>query len=71
MVYFCRKLILFGLIKGYLRKVNKYPVNPNELERKWQNGQANLDKICSSNGKSVKKIEQELDDDQEILIFIK
>lgn len=57
MTFFSRKLILFGLMKGYLRKVNKYPISlaenllaSNETSKKWLTGNFNYDKICSSLG---------------------
>lgn len=59
-----RKLILFGLLKGFLKKLNKYPISlqdPNckipDENKKSLTGIYNLDKICSTNGKLLFHIE--------------
>jgi len=52
-------LILFGLLKGFLRKLHKYPITlqetqaKNEEEKKWLTGFLNFDNICSSLGKTI------------------
>jgi hypothetical protein len=72
-----KKLILFGLIKGYLRKINKYPVSIQnsqagiESSKKWLTGIYNYDKICSSLGLSIKGIDEQLDEDMNVYICIK
>jgi len=72
-----RKAILFGLIKGYLSKINKYPVSLQEPQskiessKKWLTGYHNYDKICSALGMSIKTIEEQLDEDFSIVCCIK
>jgi len=54
-----RKLILFGLLKGFLKKLHKYPIAlqdtqaKNDDEKKWLTGVFNFDNICSSLGKNI------------------
>jgi hypothetical protein len=72
-----RKLILFGLIKGYLKKINKYPVCLQDQQsqagysKKWLTGFYNYDKICSSLGYSTQTIEEQLDQDPTVVIIVK
>jgi hypothetical protein len=72
-----KKLILFGLIRGYLRKINKYPVSiidtqvGIESSRKWLTGIYNYDKICSSLGMSIRGIDEQLDEDMNVYVIIK
>ncbi len=57
-----RKLILFGLLKGILRKLNKYPMSltdinqaaTNPSSKKYFNGYHNYDKLCSVFGELKK-----------------
>jgi hypothetical protein len=66
-------------MKGYLRKVNKYPVSIQdiqsgssaELSRKWHTGIYNYDKICSSLGLSLKALEDQLDQDMSVFVYNK
>lgn len=72
-----KKAILFGLIKGYLKKINKYPISLQEPQtkidnsKKWLTGMHNYDKICSSLGMSIKTIDEQLDEDFNIVICLK
>jgi hypothetical protein len=65
-------------MKNYLRKVNKYPINlvdPNSKQQSavklWLTGIFNYDKICSSTGSSVQKIEETFDANFDVVVCVK
>ncbi|CAF0796246.1 unnamed protein product [Brachionus calyciflorus] len=75
-----KKLILFGLIKRLLRKINKYPIslddasltNGTELSSEINlPGDCSYDKLCSQNRISIKKIEETLDKLPNVIVCIK
>ncbi|XP_015179616.1 PREDICTED: nitrogen permease regulator 2-like protein isoform X1 [Polistes dominula] len=76
-----RRLVQFGLIEGFIRRVYKYPillpgVPYNEETRnnpvyKYFTGTYNLDEICCSTGQSVAQIEEIVERDPNIVMLWK
>lgn len=71
-----KKLILFGLLKGFLKKIHKYPITLGskdklEDEKKRYTGIFNMDKICSSLGVGVRSVDEQLDEDKDVIVCIK
>ncbi|KAI4490924.1 hypothetical protein M0802_010598, partial [Mischocyttarus mexicanus] len=76
-----KRLVQFGLIEGFIRRVYKYPillpgVPYNEETRnnpvyKYFTGTYNLDEICCSTGQSVAQIEEIVERDPNIVMLWK
>ncbi|ELT95816.1 hypothetical protein CAPTEDRAFT_222035 [Capitella teleta] len=71
-----RKLIQYGSMQGYIRRLHKYPVKlPNEggssflrhLYR-WFSGAHSYDEICTATGLSHQELDEKLDCDPSIVI---
>ncbi|KTW31318.1 nitrogen permease regulating protein NPR2 [Pneumocystis jirovecii RU7] len=63
-----RRFISFGIIKGFLYRIHRYPFltennssdNTNESLLKYLDGTHNMDEICTETKKSIKEVETEL-----------
>jgi len=66
-----RRLILFGVIKGFLQRVHKYPILPNQYQnslidkgdneqfiKKYLNGRHHYDEICTKLSYSPKELDE-------------
>jgi len=60
-----RRFIIFGLIKGFLRRVHKYPVKtgnanaqelPRQIKRRMLTGQTHYDEICTTLGMAASEV---------------
>ncbi|XP_062853920.1 GATOR complex protein NPRL2 [Trichomycterus rosablanca] len=67
-----RKLIQFGLMKGLIRRLQKYPVKVVRDERirppKLYTGRHSYDEICCKTGMSYKELDERLENDPNIII---
>ncbi|KAK3574104.1 hypothetical protein QTP86_003409 [Hemibagrus guttatus] len=67
-----RKLIQFGLMKGLIRRLQKYPVKVVRDERsrppKLYTGCHSYDEICCKTGMSYKELDERLENDPNIII---
>uniref|UniRef100_UPI00358EAD07 GATOR1 complex protein NPRL2 isoform X1 n=1 Tax=Myxine glutinosa TaxID=7769 RepID=UPI00358EAD07 len=70
-----RKLVQFGLMKGFIRRLHKIPLKlPAEGRGKisrWFNGCHCYDEICCKKGLSYKELEEKSEHDPSIIIFWK
>ncbi|XP_041047977.1 GATOR complex protein NPRL2 isoform X2 [Carcharodon carcharias] len=67
-----RKLIQFGLMKGLIRRLHKYPVKINRDERsrppRLYTGSHSYDEICCKTGISYKELDERLENDSNIIV---
>ncbi|XP_052081815.1 GATOR complex protein NPRL2-like [Mytilus californianus] len=72
-----RKLIQFGLMKGLVRRLQKYPIKfPGDVMTSvklqqlypWFNGRHSYDEICSKTGLSHQDLEEKIETDPSIVI---
>ncbi|VVC90877.1 unnamed protein product [Leptidea sinapis] len=77
-----RKLVLFGVLEGLIRRVYKYPVTLNNdsssiRSEQSQNpsrvytGMACLDELCCQSGCSASQIEEQLERDSDVVFIVK
>ncbi|XP_064605500.1 GATOR1 complex protein NPRL2-like isoform X1 [Liolophura sinensis] len=72
-----KKLTQYGLMKGYIRRLNKYPVKLLDSDYKgkqlyqWCNGCHNYDEICCKTGLSAQELDEKLEGDPSIVIIWK
>ncbi|KAK2713898.1 hypothetical protein QYM36_009697, partial [Artemia franciscana] len=68
-----RALIQFGLTKGIIRRVNKYPIydngskSPDPVQRLFD-GSNSLDAICCKLGKSSQDMEEKIEGDPDVVV---
>ncbi len=71
-----RKLVQYGLMKGFIRHLKKYPIKlPNEpgssrhrLLYRWFNGCHSFDEICSKTGLTSQELDEKVDNDLSIVV---
>lgn len=74
-----RRLIQFGLIKGLIRRLHKYPIKlPNEAGSsrlrdlyRWFNGGHSMDEICCEVGMSYQELDDKIESDPSIVVCMK
>lgn len=70
-----RKLIQFGLMKGLIRRLQKYPVKIVRDGRchpaRLYTGSHSYDEICCKTGMSYKELDERLDNDPNIIVCLK
>lgn len=75
-----RKLIQFGLMKGFIRRLQKYPVKlPGEVTScgklqqlyPWFTGRHSYDEICAKTGISHHDLEESVEADPGIVVYWK
>ncbi|XP_063797438.1 GATOR1 complex protein NPRL2 isoform X1 [Pseudophryne corroboree] len=70
-----RKLIQFGLIKNLIRRLQKYPVKVSRDERsppaRLYTGSHSYDEICCKTGMSYRELDERLDSDSNIIVYMK
>lgn len=75
-----RKLVQFGLMKGLIRRIHKYPVqlspDINSLSRqkglaKYFNGEHHFDEICCKTGMSYQELEDIVEQDRNVVVCCK
>uniref|UniRef100_W5NA75 NPR2 like, GATOR1 complex subunit n=1 Tax=Lepisosteus oculatus TaxID=7918 RepID=W5NA75_LEPOC len=67
-----RKLIQFGLMKGLIRRLQKYPVKATREERsrppRLYTGCHSYDEICCKTGMSYRELDERLENDPNIIV---
>ena len=71
-----RKLVQYGLMKGFIRHLKKYPVKlPNEPGSsrhrhfyKWFNGCHSYDEICCKTGLTFQELDEKVENDPSIVV---
>lgn len=75
-----RKLIQFGLMKGFVRRLQKYPIKfPGDKSSTprlqplypWFSGRHSYDEICSKTGLSHQDLEERIETDPSVLVIWK
>ncbi|XP_064597305.1 GATOR1 complex protein NPRL2-like [Liolophura sinensis] len=73
-----KKLVQYGLMKGYIRRLYKYPIKLLDAEYtkgkqlyEFCNGCHNYDEICCKTGLSTQELEEKLEKDPNIVIIWK
>ncbi|XP_064633487.1 GATOR1 complex protein NPRL2-like [Lineus longissimus] len=74
-----RKLIQFGLMKGIVRRLHKYPLKlPNESGAsrhkhlyRWFTGRHSMDEICCETGLSHQELDDRIESDPNIVVCLK
>ncbi|XP_046839800.1 GATOR complex protein NPRL2-like [Xenia sp. Carnegie-2017] len=76
-----RCLIQFGLMKGFIRRLHKFPVllkpddgmqaSQNERLARWLNGSHNYDEICTETGMSHQKLDEIIENHPNITVIWK
>lgn len=68
-----RKLVQFGVMEGFIRRVHKYPIvlsEPSDLQKSFS-GAASLDEICCATGVTAQQIEDQLERDHNVVLLWK
>ncbi|RXM95665.1 Nitrogen permease regulator 2-like protein [Acipenser ruthenus] len=67
-----RKLIQFGLMKGFIRRLQKYPVKATRGDRsrppRLYTGCHSYDEICCKTGMSYRELDERLENDPNIIV---
>ncbi|KAK6473875.1 GATOR complex protein NPRL2 isoform X1 [Huso huso] len=67
-----RKLIQFGLMKGFIRQLQKYPVKATRSDRsrppRLYTGCHSYDEICCKTGMSYRELDERLENDPNIIV---
>ncbi|KPI95728.1 PREDICTED: nitrogen permease regulator 2-like protein [Papilio xuthus] len=78
-----RKLVLFGVLEGLIRRVYKYPITLNNVDTasvrsdhnqnlvRTYNGLVCLDELCCHGGLSVSQLEEQLERDSNVVFIVK
>ncbi|CAH1773720.1 unnamed protein product, partial [Owenia fusiformis] len=74
-----RKLIQFGLIKGFIRRMHKYPIKlphgagSQRLRHlyKWFDGRHCYDEICCEEGMSYQELDDKIENDPSLIVLWK
>lgn len=68
-----RKLVQFGVMEGFIRRVHKYPVvltESSDLQKSFS-GASSLDEICCATGVTAQQIEDQLEQDHNMVVLWK
>lgn len=68
-----RKLVQFGVLEGFIRRVHKYPVVLNDVTdlQKSFSGAQSLDEICCATGVTTQQLEDQLERDHNVVVLWK
>ncbi|KAJ2949313.1 hypothetical protein O0L34_g6266 [Tuta absoluta] len=78
-----RKLVLFGVLEGLIRRVYKYPITLNNDDTssirsdhsqsmvRTYNGLVCLDELCCQGGMSASQLEEQLERDSNVVFIVK
>lgn len=73
-----RKLVQFGILEGFIRRINKYPVilsevmsAPSSTMQQYFTGLHSLDEICCATGMNVHQIEDIIERDPNVMVIWK
>lgn len=68
-----RKLVQFGVLEEFIRRVHKYPVvlgDSTDLQKSFSGAQS-LDEICCSTGVATQQLEDQLERDHNVVLLWK
>lgn len=65
-----RKLVQFGVLEGFIRRVHKYPVVLGDIQKSFSGAQ-NLDEICCASGVTTQHLEDQLERDHNVVVLWK
>ncbi|EDO45161.1 predicted protein [Nematostella vectensis] len=71
-----RRLIQFGMMKGFIRRLHKFPVflgtrRTETGQRPWLNGKHSFDEICCKTGLSFQELDDVIENDPNVVVVWK